>query len=101
MSFISIKSINKNLVTFIKIFSTLLIFAAIGLEIFNIYMLWRSQILPDSLKIIVWVASFAILSHLIEGILASYYAYKQGKNAIKYGFYTFFTGTVSLLELLP
>jgi hypothetical protein len=101
MNLMQIKSLNKNLVILIKIFSTLLIFAALGLEIFNIYMLWRSQILPHHLKILIWVASFAIFSHLIEGILAGYYAYKQGKNAIKYGFYTFFTGTISLLELWP
>ncbi len=98
---LSIKSLDKNLVTFIKIVSTLLICAAIGLEIFNIYMLWRSQILPSQLKIIIWVGRFAIFSHLIEGILAGYYSNLQEKNPIKYGIYTFFTGTISLLELFP
>jgi Domain of unknown function (DUF4499) len=51
------------------------------------------------LHLLLWVGSFAITVHLIEAVIAAFYASSRNKNPIKYGIYTFFVGTVGLLEL--
>jgi hypothetical protein len=43
---------------------------------------------------------FAVTIHLVEGIIAGAYAPSRQKTPIVYGTYTFFVGTVGLLELL-
>ena len=89
----------------IKIVSTMLISGAIILEIWELtskfihipfYDIWK-------LEIFTWViiiARFALISHLIEAIIAGFAAKSQGKNPLKSAFYTFFVGTVGLLEVL-
>ncbi|NEO99883.1 MAG: hypothetical protein F6K58_14620 [Symploca sp. SIO2E9] len=91
--------INKNIVTVIKLISTVLIFSAIGLEIWNLHAALTEQKIPNSLYPIFWVGRFAIVMHLIEGSIAAFYAPSKRKIPIKYGVYTFFIGTVGLLEL--
>jgi pilus assembly protein TadC len=86
--------LKKTLASVVKVISTVLITAAIGLELWNIY----NQI-PSSLNLIVWLERFAITAHLIEAAIAAFYASTKNKIPIKYATYTFFVGTVGLLEL--
>jgi len=75
----------------IKIFATLVIIIALGLEIANF--------LGYSLGIITWLAHLAIISHLIEAIIAVIYAPRKNVNLFKLGLYIFFTGTIGLKEI--
>ncbi|MEI1377062.1 hypothetical protein PQG02_10330 [Nostoc sp. UHCC 0926] len=93
------KFIKRNLFTFIKIISTVLITSAIGLESWNIYAVITNSHLPSSLNPIFWIERFAMTSHFIEGIIAAFYAPSRKKMPIKYATYTFFVGTIGLLEL--
>ena len=86
--------IDKKYITSIKIISIVLISSAIALEIWNI--ITRGQI-ANSLRIIFTIERIAVISHFIEGIIASFYA----KNKLSYSIYVFFVGTVGLLELFP
>ena len=93
------QSIKAKLLHLLKIISTVLIMGAIGLEIWNIYASLSESIVPDFLRLFIWLGIFAILAHFLEGILAAFLAFRSGKNSIKCGVYTFFTGTAGLLEL--
>ncbi|MEH2297760.1 MAG: hypothetical protein V7K88_01480 [Nostoc sp.] len=94
-----LKFIKRNIFTFVKIISTVLITSAIGLESWNIYALITNNHLPSSLNPIFWIERFAMISHFIEGIIAAFYAPSKKKMPIKYATYTFFVGTIGLLEL--
>ncbi|HEY9848486.1 MAG TPA: hypothetical protein V6D28_03435 [Leptolyngbyaceae cyanobacterium] len=89
----------KNLFPFIKVISTVLIISAIGLELWNIQAVITNTHLPSSLNPVFWLERFALIAHLVEASIASYYAPTKNKMPIKYGTYTFFVGTVGLLEL--
>jgi len=89
----------------IKIISTLLISGAIILEAWNLTSNFIDQSLPDILKMdtfkwVIILAQFALISHFIEAIIAGFAAKSQGKNPLKSALYTFFVGTVGLLEVL-
>jgi hypothetical protein len=83
----------------IKIISIVLITSAIGLELWNVSAIVNNIKLPSSLNPIFWIERFAITIHFIEGVIAAAYAPSKNKMPIKYGAYTFFVGTVGLLEL--
>ncbi|MDJ0845085.1 hypothetical protein [Crocosphaera sp.] len=85
--------------TLIKIVSTVLISAAILWELGNVYAALNHWQLSDNLTWIFWIDRIALISHGIEGIIAAYYARLQQKNPFQYSIYTFFVGTVGLLEL--
>ncbi len=85
--------------TLIKIVSTGLISGAIILELVNIYGNFNDFHLLHNFNWIYWIGRIALISHGIEGIIAAYYARLQQKNPLKYSIYTFFVGTVGLLEL--
>ena len=87
-------NIFKTVVTIIKVISTIFISAAIGWELCNIYI-----VTPSSLNFIFWLERFAISAHLIEAVIGGFYAGKKQETPIKYGIYTFFVGTVALMEL--
>lgn len=93
------KDKKKRLFTFIKVISIVLITGAIGLESWNAYVLLNKGNIPSILTPVFWIERFAIASHLIEGIIAAYKAPSRQKMPIQYGAYTFFVGTVGLLEL--
>ncbi|BDI18700.1 hypothetical protein ANSO36C_45020 [Nostoc cf. commune SO-36] len=93
------KFIKKKIYTIVKIISTVLITSAIGLESWNIYALITDTNVPSSLNPIFWIERFAMTSHFIEGIIAAFYAPSRKKMPIKYATYTFFVGTIGLLEL--
>ena len=89
----------QKLFSLIKITSTILITCALGLEIWQIYLRLTDASLPDRLYPILWLASVALIAHLIEGAIAAWQANACHKNFITYGIYTFFVGFVGLLEL--
>lgn len=94
-----LNQVNKKIVTVIKCISTVLIFSAISLESWHLYAVLNNQNIPTSLNPLLWVGRFAVVMHLIEGSIAAFYASSKRKIPIKYGAYTFFVGTVGLLEL--
>ncbi|NJR18346.1 MAG: hypothetical protein HC785_23290 [Calothrix sp. CSU_2_0] len=100
------------LIQFIKILSTVVITSAVILETwFYIPELFRnlgilfldrniSTLLePRLLNLIIGVGGLAITVHFIEAVIAAFYAASINKNPLQYGIYTFFVGTVGLLEL--
>jgi hypothetical protein len=88
-----------NLFTLIKLISIVLISSAIGLELWNAYALITNSKIPTSLNLILLLAHLAISIHFFEGLIAAYKAPSKNKMPMKYGTYTFFVGTVGLLEL--
>lgn len=99
MNFQDIKSIKQKLFTIIKFISIPLITAGMGLEIWNIETITTNNQLPNILNPVLILAHIALSAHFIEGIIAAFYAPAQNHNPIKYAIYTFFVGTVGLLEL--
>jgi hypothetical protein len=93
------KDINQKLFPIIKVISIALIISAIGLELWNIQILITKHQLPSLLNPVLILAHFALSAHFIEGIIAAFYAPSQNHQPIKYAIYTFFVGTVGLLEL--
>ncbi|AUB38103.1 hypothetical protein COO91_04066 [Nostoc flagelliforme CCNUN1] len=69
------------------------------MESWNIYAAITNTNLPTSLNPILWIERFAMTSHFIESIIAAFYAPSRKKMPIKYATYTFFVGTIGLLEL--
>lgn len=95
----NLRLIKKNIYTFVKIISTVLITSAIGLESWNIYAVINNINVPVSLNLVFWIERFAMISHFLESIIAAFYAPSRQKMPIKYATYTFFVGTIGLLEL--
>ncbi|WP_339378427.1 hypothetical protein [Calothrix sp. NIES-2100] len=83
----------------IKVISTILITGAIGLELWNIYAIATEIQVPSSLNPIFWFERFAVSCHIIEAVIAAFYAPSRNQMPIQYAIYTFFVGTVGLLEL--
>ncbi len=95
----NLKFIKRDIFTFVKIISIMLITSAIALESWNIYAVITNSNVPSSLNPIFWIERFAMISHFIEGIIAAFYAPSRKQMPIKYATYTFFVGTIGLLEL--
>ncbi|MBW4642155.1 MAG: hypothetical protein KME23_03920 [Goleter apudmare HA4340-LM2] len=89
----------KRIFPVIKVISTILITSAIFWELGNVYATFTHQTIPTSFNVIFWVGRFALTAHFIEGIIAAFYAPTKSKTPIQYGIYTFFVGTIGLLEL--
>ncbi len=89
----------QKLFSLIKIASTVLITSALGLEIWQLYLLFNGISLTPQLVPIFWIGSIALIAHLIEGLIAGFIANTCKKNFFIYGVYTFFVGFVGLLEL--
>ncbi|NEP56043.1 MAG: hypothetical protein F6K31_03330 [Symploca sp. SIO2G7] len=92
-------SLAKYVVFFIKVISVLLISSGIGLELGNTYTILTHSHTPSIAEFIFWIERLAISAHLVEGAIAVYYAPTKNKIPIIYGTYTFFVGTIGLLEL--
>ncbi|WP_442942666.1 hypothetical protein [Nostoc sp.] len=69
------------------------------MESWNIYAVINNINVPSSLNPIFWIERFAMMSHFIESIIAAFYAPSRQKKPVKYATYTFFVGTIGLLEL--
>lgn len=89
----------KTLSAWIKVISTVLITGAIALESWNLYASFTHLPVPSSLNIVFAIERFAVVAHLIEGIIAAIFASSRQQQPLRYGIYTFFVGTVGLLEL--
>jgi len=83
----------------IKILSTILITCALGLEIWYASLLLTNNALPNGLYPVLWLGSFALVAHVIEGAIAAFRSKSHDKNPLTYGIYTFFVGFVGLWEL--
>ncbi|MBP5973227.1 hypothetical protein HW132_10900 [Brasilonema sp. CT11] len=90
---------NNNIFTFVKVLSTVLITSAIGLELWNIYAVLTNTKVPSSLNPVFWIERFAVTIHFLEGVVAAFFAPSRKKTPLQYGIYTFFVGTIGLLEL--
>jgi hypothetical protein len=86
---------NSKKLTVIKIISTLLMISAIGLEIWNI----SADSQPKLPSLLFTTSRLAITIHIAEGIIAAIYTFSNKGNFWQYGIYTFFVGTVGLVEL--
>ncbi|MDZ8189353.1 MAG: hypothetical protein RMX96_31520 [Nostoc sp. ChiSLP02] len=95
----SLSEIGQKIAGFIKILSIVLITSAIVLELGNIFGLLNIDEIPENLTPILWLARFALIAHLFEGIIAAIFARSKSKLPFQYGIYTFFVGTVGLVEL--
>jgi uncharacterized protein with PQ loop repeat len=95
----NLKLVKRNIFSVVKIISTMLITSAIGLESWNIYAVITNSNVPSSLNPIFWIERFAMTCHFIESIIAAFYAPSRKKMPIQYATYTFFVGTIGLLEL--
>ncbi|MBE9145337.1 hypothetical protein [Planktothrix mougeotii] len=84
---------------FIKLISTLLITSALGLEVWNLITGFIETVSLNWLNWIVIIERLAITIHGAEALIVSYYARSKNKHPLQYGIYTFFVGTVGLLEL--
>ncbi|MGB6294568.1 MAG: hypothetical protein WBF90_00110 [Rivularia sp. (in: cyanobacteria)] len=89
----------KNHLFAIKILSTVLMIGAIFLELWNIYAIQNNLIIPSNIKPIFWIERIAVATHLIEAIIAAFKASSKEKIWYQYGIYTFFVGTIGLMEL--
>lgn len=89
----------SKLYTGIKCLSIILITGAIGLELWHLSAGVSQRPIPASLYPVFWIERFALVSHSIEGMIAMVYAPRKQQASIPYGIYTFFVGTVGLLEL--
>lgn len=89
----------QKIFSLIKIASTILITSALGLEIWQVYLLLNNASLPNQLYPVLWLGTIALIAHAIEGFIAAFQANTCNKNSLTYGIYTFFVGFVGLLEL--
>ena len=87
-------------VSVIKIVSTILITGALGLEVWHLFLAANNSDFPQSLIPVLWFGRFAVIAHFIEGMIAASIAPSRQKPILRYATYTFFVGTVGLLELL-
>ena len=99
MNHFTLNESKKKLFSAIKVVSPVFMSAAIGLELWNLETKLTSNQFPSSLVPILWLGHIAIVSHLIEAVVAAIYAPAKKHKPIQYGTYTFFVGTVGLLEL--
>jgi type III secretory pathway component EscS len=95
----NLKDLKEKLFSVIKVISIVAIASAIGLELWHIQALTSNNHLPIILNRVLIIAHFALSAHFIEGIIAAFYAPGKNYQPIKYGIYTFFVGTIGLLEL--
>lgn len=59
----------------------------------------NNHTLPIFMSPIVLTERFAVIIHFFEGVIAAIYAPSKNKPPLQYGVYTFFVGTVGLIEL--
>ena len=83
----------------IKVISTVLIASAIALELWHIYAPINNMEIPTILNWIFPLERFALVSHFIEGIIVAFYTPSGQKMPLSSATYTFFVGTVGLLEM--
>ncbi len=84
---------------FIKVISTILLTSALGLELWNFLTGFFNTANLHWLNWVVIIERLAIAIHGAEALIASCYARLKNQHPLQYGIYTFFVGTVGLVEL--
>jgi len=84
---------------FIKVISTILLTSALGLELCNFLTGFFNTANLHWLNWVVIIERLAIIIHGAEALIASCYASSKNQHPLQYGIYTFFVGTVGLVEL--
>lgn len=87
------------LFSLIKCLSIVLMTGAIGLELWQLQSVITQSQQPAVPPVVFWIARFALIAHGLEGLIAAVYAPRQQKSPFFYAIYTFFVGTVGLVEL--
>lgn len=95
----NLKQIKTKLFPVVKFISIPLITSGMGLELWNIQTVITNSQLPVFLNPALILAHVALSAHFLESIIAAYYAPSKDKIAFQYAVYTFFVGTVGLIEL--
>ena len=80
----------------VKVFSCILISGALGLELCNI--LGQGSLFA-AWQFLFYLGRLALIGHVIEGIVAAFYAPSKGRSPLSTGVYIFFVGTVGRVEL--
>ncbi|MEA5567729.1 MULTISPECIES: hypothetical protein [unclassified Anabaena] len=93
------QKVNPKIFIFIKIISIVVTTGAILLELWNDYLLINNQQILNHLNIILWIGRIVITTHFLEAVIATTYAPAKNRTPLHYGIYTFFVGTIGLLEL--
>lgn len=94
-----VPKIKQKIFPLIKGTSIGLISGAIGLEVWRLSGLTIPEETLDFLTPVYWIGRFGMAAHLLEAVIALIYAASRGKNPLRYSLYTFFVGTVGLVEL--
>lgn len=89
----------QQIFTAIKPIAIAVIASALGLELWQRYAELTQTQIPNFPVPLIWLARFALISHAIEGAIAAVYAPLKQKKPLPYGLYTFFVGTIALIEL--
>ena len=84
----------------VKFIAPILMLGAIALDAKFTYLFLHNQEIPKLLIALFIIATLAILTHVIEAVIAGFLARDKEKNPLLYGIYTFFIGTIALYELL-
>lgn len=88
--------VSDRLLNPVKVFSSVLVFGALGLELWNI--LAGGSLFSDW-KLVFYLGRLVLVSHGLEAIIAVVYAGSKGQSPVVTGIYTFLVGTVGLMEL--
>jgi hypothetical protein len=91
--------LDSNLNRSIKVLSTSLITGALGLELGHLAARFMGLEPMAGLAMVFWISRVALVIHAVEGAIAAAYAPARARSALRYGIYTFFVGTVGLVEL--
>jgi hypothetical protein len=89
----------STLFTLVKSLSIVLITGAIALEVWHLQAIVTHRQEPALPPVVFGVAGFALITHGIEAMIAAMYAARQRSSPVFYAVYTFFVGTVGLVEL--
>ena len=88
--------VNDRLLNPVKIFSSVFISGALGLELWNVL---AEGSLFSNWSLVFYLGRLALISHAIESIVAAFYAPSQDRNPLTTALYIFFVGTIGLVEL--
>ncbi len=92
-------SLNRNFSSPLKSVSTVLITAALGLELGNLGTRIFLGFPMQGLDSVFSVERVVLAIHAVEGAIAAAYAGSRGHSPWGYGIYTFFVGAFGLSEL--
>jgi len=84
----------------IKVAATTIITGAIFLELFNLGLHVFCNMTLQGWDLVFLFGRIALIAHALEAGVASVLAPSINKSAWKFGIYTFFVGTVGIMEIL-